>query len=108
MAALSDDILHSVLKRNGKNLLSLDLSSTPKFLTEFGLEIIGLLNTISLIQQSVVCVCVYVHMCVGMYCSCLERLDLSGVSVTQNAFRKLSLKCTNLKVSIQAMHERKG
>ena len=39
--ALSDDILHCVLKRGGKYLTSLDLSSTPKQITDRGLNLIG-------------------------------------------------------------------
>jgi hypothetical protein len=70
---LSDDILHSVLKRGCKNLTSLDLSSSPQFLTEFGIDLIG------------------------MYCTRLERLDLSGVPVSQTSIRKLSQRCANLK-----------
>ena len=38
---LSDGILQSVLKRGGKTLISLDLSSSPNLLTKYGLDIIG-------------------------------------------------------------------
>ena len=37
-------------------------------------------------------------LCVGMYCTSLERLDLSGVPVTQNAMKRLSQRCPELKV----------
>ena len=35
----------------------------------------------------------------GMYCTHLEKLDLSGISVTQSSFRQLSQRCTNITVS---------
>ena len=41
LEGLSDEILHSVLRRSCKNLTSLDLSSCPQFLTDFGIDLIG-------------------------------------------------------------------
>ena len=35
---------------------------------------------------------------IGMYCSNLERLDLSEMYLTQSAVKKLSQKCPELKV----------
>jgi hypothetical protein len=72
-AGLTDDILHSVLERGGRNISSLDLSCNPKLITDFGISIIG------------------------MYCSNLERLDLSEMYLTQTAMKKLSQKCPELK-----------
>ena len=40
----------------------------------------------------------YVCTDVGMYCTRLERLDLSGVPVSQTSIRKLSQRCASLKV----------
>ena len=35
----------------------------------------------------------------GMYCPRLERLDLSGMSVTQASFKPFTQKCCRIKVS---------
>ena len=43
---------------------------------------------------------VWVCLAAGMYCTHLERLDLSGVSVSQSSFRQLSQRCTKLKVRL--------
>ena len=40
-AVLSDDILHSVLKRGGKDMVSLDISCCAKLITDFSLDLIG-------------------------------------------------------------------
>ena len=41
LTGLSDEILHSVLQRAYKSLTSLDLSSIPQCLTDFGIDLIG-------------------------------------------------------------------
>ena len=48
-AGLTDDILHSVLRRGGRSLTSLDLSHYPRCITDFGINLIGELWTVDLL-----------------------------------------------------------
>lgn len=70
---LTDEILHSILKRGCRELRSLDLSASPHLLTDYALDLIG------------------------MYCSKLERLDMSFVSVTQSPFKLFTERCNGIK-----------
>ncbi|KAL3857963.1 hypothetical protein ACJMK2_012587 [Sinanodonta woodiana] len=74
---LTDKILNLLLSRCGQHLRQLDLSSSPRMLTDFVIDIIA------------------------KYCVNLESLDVSGVKVTDISMRNLgnlgkSLKCVKL------------
>ncbi|XP_048252320.1 F-box/LRR-repeat protein 3-like [Haliotis rufescens] len=71
---VTDKMLHSLLQRCGSNLVSLDLSASPRLLTDYALDIIG-------------------H-----FCPNLTYVDLSGVAVTNKSLKNLSTECRKLKV----------
>ena len=93
---LTDEILHSILKRGCHELRSLDLSASPNRLTNYSLELIGNQYTSS---DDDCFTYFYPPPCIkGMYCPNLENLDISGVKVTQTSFKQLTLSCLKLKV----------
>ncbi|XP_045193888.2 dynein regulatory complex subunit 6-like [Mercenaria mercenaria] len=69
---LTDEKLNSVLLRCGQYLESLDLSASPRLLTDFTMDIIG------------------------KYCPEIKELDLSAITVTDVSLRNLVSRCTNL------------
>ncbi|XP_046578923.1 putative RNA-binding protein EEED8.10 [Haliotis rubra] len=71
---VTDKILQSVLQKCGSNLVSLDLSASPRLLTDFAPDIIG-------------------H-----FCPNLTYLDLSGVAATNRSLKNLTTECSKLKV----------
>ncbi|XP_050410096.1 putative RNA-binding protein EEED8.10 isoform X2 [Patella vulgata] len=71
--SLTDKMLNSILKRCGPILKSLDLSSSPRLLTDYSMQIIN------------------------KYCPSLEKLDLSGVDATNISIRDLTQDLHTLK-----------
>ncbi|KAL5016544.1 hypothetical protein ScPMuIL_006133 [Solemya velum] len=72
--ALTDKILNSILQKCGTYLRSLDVSASPRLLTDFALDIIG------------------------KHAKDLEQLDISGVSATNKSIEKLAAHLKKLKV----------
>ncbi|KAJ8312714.1 hypothetical protein KUTeg_010087 [Tegillarca granosa] len=70
---LRDKLLSSLLHRCGVYLKQLDLSASPRLLTDIAVDVIA------------------------ENCPALQKLDLSGVAVTDISLRNLGVKCTNLK-----------
>ncbi|XP_041348132.1 F-box/LRR-repeat protein 2-like [Gigantopelta aegis] len=70
---LVDKMLNSILQRCGSSLRSLDLSASPRLLTDYAMDIIA------------------------RYCPDLIKLDISGVAATNKSIQSLSTKCTKLK-----------
>ncbi|XP_067649711.1 putative RNA-binding protein EEED8.10 [Haliotis asinina] len=71
---VTDKMLQSLLQRCGSKLVSLDLSASPRLLTDFAPDIIG-------------------HLCPN-----LTYLDLSGVAATNRSLKNLTTECRKLKV----------
>lgn len=99
---LTDDILHSILRRGCRELKFLDLSASPTLLTNFSVELIGTYQKkFCTLYLSLCLSCVIGNAIISfkaMYCPNLEQIDLSGVNATQTSFKQLSTSCQNLKV----------
>ena len=55
----------------------------------------SLVNYCLMVSSSLTSLCL-----VAMYCPNLEKLDISGVSVTQTSFKQFSTSCPKLKVAM--------
>ncbi|XP_046839899.1 F-box/LRR-repeat protein 2-like [Xenia sp. Carnegie-2017] len=79
---LTDDILMSMFKRGCHNLKSLNLSHSPRSITDYSLYLIA------------------------QNCSQLQDINLSGIKVTMRSLKEMSCRCSKLKkVTLRKCYE---